>query len=70
MAGKVTTLKDSVEDQLAAFSGQALMGEGLTEAARNITGFVELLARIDCELRERGDDNARDGSGHRVRKAQ
>jgi hypothetical protein len=66
MPGKVTIL----EDQLAALSGQALPSEGLTEAARNIAGFVALLACIDRELRERGDDNARHGSGYRIRKAQ
>jgi hypothetical protein len=68
MAEKITTLETSLEDELAAFSGHALAGGALTEAACNMAGFVELLARIDSP-KERGGENACDGGGYHVRKA-
>jgi hypothetical protein len=69
MAEKFTTLEPTLEEELAALSGHALAGGALSEAARNMAGFVELLARIDNQPRERGDEDARDGSGYHIRKA-
>jgi hypothetical protein len=64
--------KPTSTDQLAAElrrqSTEPMNEADAIEAARNLTGFVRLLAEIDRNEPERGDEDASDGSGHLVHK--
>jgi|SRR6516162_552110 len=62
-----------VDDQLAAqlrgLDPFAMSASEAAEAARNLVGFVRLLAEIDCNKTEGGEEHAgnRSGGAHRVR---
>ncbi len=56
--------------QVRSLSGFALGEPDATAAARAFAGFVTLLAEIDAEAPDQGNDNESNGSGHRLREAQ
>jgi len=64
------SLDDQLAAQLGGLSLLAMSQSEADEAARNLVGFVRLLAEIDRNETERGDDRTGDRSGHRVREAQ
>ena len=68
--GGIAASGQPLEEQLLSFSGHVLAGRDLTEAAGNLAKFMELLARIDTQLREQGDDDASDGSEYCIRQAE
>jgi hypothetical protein len=61
---------DQITAQLRVLSEFAMSESEADEAVRNLVGFVRLLAEIDRNETERGDDHAGDRSGHRAREAQ
>ena len=61
-------LDDQLAAQLRGLSQFAMSESEADEAARNLVGFVQLLAEIDRN--DTGDEYAGDRGGHRVRKAQ
>jgi hypothetical protein len=61
---------DYLVAQLRGMSGLTLSESEAEEAARNLMGFVRLLAEIDGPRSERGGgEYAGDGSRHRIREA-
>ena len=73
MFGRMAAPGPSPDNHLAAqlrgLSGLTMGESEAVKAARNLVGFVRLLAEIDESKTERSDDHAGDGSGHRVREA-
>jgi hypothetical protein len=70
MGFQAPPLEDQLAAQLRGLSLLAMSQSEADEAARNLVGFVRLLAEIDRNESERGDDRAGDRSRHRVREAQ
>jgi hypothetical protein len=73
MFGRMAAPGPSPDNHLAAqlrgLSGLTMGESEAVKAARNLVGFLRLLAEIDQSNTERSDDHAGDGSGHRVREA-
>jgi hypothetical protein len=63
------SLDDHLAAQIRGLSRLTMSESGATEAARNLMGFVRLLAEIDRSKTERGDDDAGDRGAHRIREA-
>jgi hypothetical protein len=62
-------LDDRLAAQLRGLSQFAMSESEADEAVRNLVGFVRLLAEIDRNGTERGDEHEGHRSGHRVREA-
>ena len=69
MAPRESLPDNHLAAQLRDLSGSTLTESEAGQATQNLMGFVRLLAEIDRNETERGDDHASDGSGHRVRQA-
>lgn len=62
---------DDLANLTRSLSAFVLSHAGSVEAAKNLTGFVALLGRLDQEQqKDGGSEDASDGSGHRVHQAQ
>ena len=56
--------------ELRVLSGYALAESDAAEAARTLAGFVTLLAQIDAEISEQGNDDESNRSGHSLRETE
>jgi hypothetical protein len=63
------SLDDHLAAQLRGLSQFAMSESEAAEGARNLVSFFRLLAEIDRNETERGDEDAGNRSGYRVREA-